>query len=161
MKPFDIEIILARREDDFQAAKNLILDYVAWLGMDLSFQNVNAELADLPAMYAEPTGGLLLVTVNGQYAGVAGIRKFADGECELKRMFVRAEYRNLGLGHRLMTEALALAKHLGYETVKLDTADFIQAAIRLYRANGFVEIPPYRFNPHEQARYFELKLLAV
>ena len=161
MKPFDIEIILARREDDFQAAKNLILDYVAWLGMDLSFQNFNAELADLPAMYAEPTGGLLLVTVNGQYAGVAGIRKFADGECELKRMFVRAEYRNLGLGQRLMTEALALAKRLGYAVVKLDTADFMQAAIRLYQANGFVEIPPYRFNPHEQARYFELKMLAV
>ena len=137
MKPFDIEIILARREDDFQAAKNLILDYVAWLGMDLSFQNFNAELADLPAMYAEPTGGLLLVTVNGQYAGVAGIRKFADGECELKRMFVRAEYRNLGLGQRLMTEALALAKRLGY---------------------AFVKLPPYRFNPHEQARYFELKM---
>ena len=158
MQTSDIEVSLARNDAQFRAAEALIREYVAWLGIDLSFQNLDAELADLPAMYAEPHGGLLLATVNGNFAGVAGIRKFAEGECELKRMFVRAEYRNLGLGQRLLTEAIALARRLGYAAIRLDTADFMAAAIRLYRANGFKEIPPYRFNPHDEARYFELTL---
>lgn len=153
-----INLVTALHPADFQAAEALIREYVAWLGIDLSFQNFDAEMADLPAMYAEPDGGLLLATVNGTYAGVAGIRKFTEGDCELKRMFVRAEYRNLGLGQRLLTASVELARRLGYAAIKLDTADFMQAAIRLYRANGFVEIPPYRFNPHDEARYFELTL---
>jgi carbonic anhydrase len=154
----DIALVLARQNADFRAAGDLIREYVAWLGIDLAFQNFEAEMADLPTMYAEPHGGLLLALVNGRYAGVAGIRKFKNGDCELKRMFVRAEYRNLGLGRRLLTEAIALARRLGYAAIKLDTADFMQAAIRLYQAHGFVEIPAYRFNPHDEARYFELKL---
>ncbi len=158
METFEIEIVPAQQDADFRVATELIREYVAWLNIDLSFQNFDAEMAQLPAVYAGPDGGLLLATVNGRYAGVAGIRRFTERDCELKRMFVRAEYRNLGLGQRLVTEAIALARRLGYATIKLDTADFMEAAIRLYRANGFVEIPPYRFNPHEEARYFELKI---
>ena len=158
MKNSDIAIVFARQKTDFQAAEALIREYVAWLGIDLSFQNFDAEMADLPAVYAGPYGGLLLATVDGNFAGVAGIRKFAEGDCELKRMFVRAEYRGLGLGQRLLTASVELAQRLGYATIKLDTADFMGAAIRLYRANGFVEIPAYRHNPHPEARYFELNL---
>lgn len=153
-----IDIHLADTVADFEATKQLILAYVTWLGIDLSFQNFDAELAGLSTVYASPDGGLLLATVAGVPAGVAGIKKFADTDCELKRMFVGAEFRNLGIGKQLLTEAIALAKNLRYETIKLDTADFMKAAIHLYVGAGFVEIPPYRFNPHEEARYFELML---
>lgn len=158
MKQPRIDVMLAQHPAEFEAAKALILEYVTWLGIDLSFQNFDAEMAQLPAMYGEPAGGLLLARVNGTDAGVAGIRPFQDRACELKRMFVRAEFRNLGLGQRLLSATISLAKRLGYETIRLDTADFMQAAIRLYVANGFVEIPPYRYNPHEKAMYFELKI---
>jgi len=158
MEQVQLNVLLSRSPQEFQAAEALIREYVAWLGIDLSFQNFEAEMANLPAVYAEPVGGLLLATVNGHYAGVAGIRRFKDGDCELKRMFVRAEFRNLGLGQRLLTASIELARRLGYSAIKLDTADFMAAAIRLYRTNGFVEIPPYRFNPHDEARYFELTL---
>jgi carbonic anhydrase len=119
MKNPDIAIVFARQKADFQAAEALIREYVAWLGIDLSFQNFDAEMADLPAVYAGPYGGLLLATVDGNFAGVAGIRKFAEGDCELKRMFVRAEYRGLGLGQRLLTASVELAQRLGYATIKL------------------------------------------
>lgn len=158
MEQHRIEIQLAHEPGHYQAAEALIRGYVAWLGIDLSFQNLEAELAELAAMYAEPHGGLLLAAVNGNDAGVAGIRRFKDGDCELKRIFVRAEYRGLGIGQRLLTASVELARRLGYAAIKLDTADFMAAAIRLYQAHGFVEILAYRFNPHDEARYFELKL---
>ena len=153
-----IAIITAQRPEDFRVAGELILAYVTWLGIDLSFQNFDKEISDLPAMYAEPTGGLLLAAVNDVAVGVAGIRPYGDTDCELKRMFVRAEYRNLGLGKQLLTAAIDLARRLGYAAIKLDTADFMQSAIGLYIAHGFMEILPYRYNPHAEARYFELKL---
>ncbi len=153
-----IDIRLAQSEADFKATKQLILAYVTWLGIDLSFQNFDAEMAGLSTVYAAPNGGLLLATVAGVPAGVAGIKKFTDTDCELKRMFVGAECRKLGVGKQLLTEAIILAKNLRYETIKLDTADFMKEAINLYVGAGFVEIPPYRFNPHEEARYFELVL---
>lgn len=153
-----IVITTAQCPEDFRVAGELILAYVTWLGIDLSFQNFDKEISDLPAMYAEPTGGLLLAAVNDVAVGVAGIRPYGDTDCELKRMFVRAEYRNLGLGKQLLTAAVDLARRLGYAAIKLDTADFMQSAIGLYIAHGFVEILPYRYNPHAEARYFELKL---
>jgi GNAT superfamily N-acetyltransferase len=61
-------------------------------------------------------------------------------------------------GKQLLTAAIDLARRLGYAAIKLDTADFMRSAIGLYLAHGFVETPPYRYNPHEEARYFELKL---
>ena len=153
-----IDIRLARTSADFEAARQLILAYVTWLGIDLSFQNFDAEMAQLPTVYSAPAGGLLLALVNGEPAGVAGIKPFTDTACELKRMFVGTGFRNLGIGRQLLTEAIALAKNLAYTVIKLNTADFMKAAISLYTKAGFVEIPPYRFNPHEEARYFELPL---
>lgn len=154
----EIVIRAATTQADFIIAKELILEYVNWLGMDLSFQNFDSEIGNLKEMYSAPTGGLLLAMVNGQAAGIAGIRKFESNDCELKRMFVKSDYRNLGIGKELLKAAIALAKSLNYNTIKLDTADFMVSAIRLYQANGFVEIPSYRYNPHESAKYFELVL---
>ncbi|MBC7572292.1 MAG: GNAT family N-acetyltransferase [Spirosoma sp.] len=124
-----IDIRLALTPADFETAKQLILAYVTWLGIDLSFQNFDAEMDQLPTIYAAPAGGLLLAMVNGEPAGVAGIKPFTGTACELKRMFVGTGFRNLGIGKQLLTEAIALAKNLKYDVIKLDTADFMKAAI--------------------------------
>lgn len=158
MESATIKIIHAKNPEDFAEAKQLIHEYASWLGIDLSFQNFDNEINDLETMYAEPDGGLLLAKIEGITAGVAGIRKFENKVGELKRMFVRDEFRNHGIGKMLLSASIELAKKLNYEVIKLDTADFMKAAIKLYKENGFVEIPEYRYNPLEAARYFELVL---
>ena len=83
------------------------------------------------------------------------IRKFEDDVAELKRMYVREEYRGSGVGRELLNELLRKAKALGYTRIRLDTLPGMESAQRLYRALGFYEIMPYRFNPIEGTLYFE------
>jgi putative acetyltransferase len=158
MKNLDIKIKTAKSTEDFFEGKKIIIEYANWLGIDLSFQNFDDELNRLQEMYSEPTGGLILASIDNKVIGVAGIRKFESKDCELKRMYVNNEYRNLGIGKILLESAIELAKKLHYNKLKLDTLGFMKSAIKLYEAYGFMEIPPYRYNIIESAKYFELKL---
>jgi len=153
-----IEIKEAQHKADFLATKELILEYVKWLGMDLSFQNFDKEMNSLPETYGNRDGRLFIAVRNDKAVGVAGIKRFNEKECEVKRMFVQPASRGLGIGKLLLTECIEAAKRLHYQVIKLDTADFMRSAIKLYTDNGFVEISAYRHNPHEEARYFELSL---
>ena len=161
-----IEIKMAQDAAGFSVAKELILEYVQWLGIDrneqmratLSAQNFDKEMNSLAETYADPDGRLFIAWSNDQAVGVAGIKRFNDEECEVKRMYVQPGSRGSGIGNLLLTECIQAAKTLGYHGIKLDTADFMKSAIKLYAAHGFVEIPAYRYNLHEEARYFELVL---
>jgi GNAT superfamily N-acetyltransferase len=155
-----IEIKEVKNETDFLVAKELILEYVKWLGIDLSFQNFDKEIDTLQVTYGEPDGGLCLALRDNKAVGVAGIKRFDDRECELKRMFVQPGSRGFGIGKLILTRCIEIAKKLNYDTIKLDTADFMKSAVKLYIDNGFVEIPAYRYNPYDEARYFELNLKA-
>jgi len=154
----EIEIITAATEADFLQAKELILEYTEWLNVDLSFQNFDAEMQSLHKMYNKPFGALFIAIKDGKAIGVVGLRQFSQSECEMKRMFVKPEGRGLGIGKLLVENCIAMGKSLHYATMKLDTTNLMQSAIRLYIENGFAEIPAYRFNPDEGARYFELDL---
>ena len=153
-----VEIKKAQTATDFSHAKELILEYVAWLGLDLSFQNFDKEMETLPDMYGSGSGGLFIAFKNGEALGVAGIRKFGEKDGEVKRMYVKPNNRGLGIGQLLLSACLETARTLQYESVKLDTVDFMTSAFKLYKDNGFVEIAAYRHNPHESAKYFELNL---
>ena len=153
-----IEIRAVQHVEDFLAAKALILEYVNWLGMDLSFQDFDKEVTTLQETYSHPDGKLFMALRNNGPVGVAGIKRFNDKECEVKRMFVQPGNRGLGIGKLLLTQCIEMAKKLNYDTIKLDTADFMKSAIKLYIDAGFIEIPAYRHNPHEEARYFQLNL---
>ena len=156
-----IEIIQAQTEADFLIAKALILDYVDWLGFDLSFQNFDKELQSIPETYSSPDGGLFIAYKNGKAIGVAGIKRFNNTDCEVKRMFLHADSRGFGIGKLLLKACISLAKNLNYACVRLDTADYMHAAIKLYTEQRFVEIPAYYHNPRDDARYFELKLDSI
>jgi GNAT superfamily N-acetyltransferase len=153
-----IKLVEAKTEEDFSAAKVLILEYVKWLGIDLSFQNFDHEFNTISETYGPPNGGLCIVFRNDRPVGVAGIKRFNETECEVKRMYVQPESRGLGIGKLMITRCIEIAKRLKYETIKLDTADFMKSAIKLYTDSGFIEIPAYRHNPYEEARFFELHL---
>ena len=152
------EINTAKNTEEFSEAKKLILEYVEWLGIDLCFQNFDYEINHLQEMYSEPNGGLVLATIDNKVIGVAGIRKFENKDCELKRMYVKEEYRGTGIGRKILEYAIELAKKLNYDKIKLDTHESMKPAIKLYMEYGFKEIQQYRYNPVESVRFFELNL---
>jgi putative acetyltransferase len=143
---------------DVEAARMLFSEYADALGVDLSFQDFARELATLPAGYVPPTGSLLLAFGDGTPVGCVAVRALAGGVCELKRLYVRPEARGHGLGRRLTVAAIAAARTLGYERMRLDTLPTMATALALYRELGFREIEPYRFNPVPGTRFLELAL---
>ena len=153
------EIIRAASAEDIDHARELFKEYEAWLAVDLCFQNFEKELAELPGSYAPPDGRLLLAVVDERVAGCVALRKIGDGICEIKRLFLRSEFRGHGLGRKLAAEIIREAKHIGYERMRLDTLPpKMNDAIALYRSLGFKEIDAYYNNPVPGAKFMELAL---
>ena len=146
-------------EDELPIVRELFREYADSLGVDLSFQGFEDELARLPGEYAPPRGALLLACEGGDAAGCVAIRPLEPIEvCELKRLYVRAASRGGGLGRSLTLAAIDEARRLGYECMRLDTLPSMGAARRLYAGLGFREIEPYRFNPIDGTQFLELEL---
>ncbi len=144
------------------AVRELFREYAAGLGVDLCFQRFDEELAALPGDYAEPQGVLLLALVDGAPAGCGALRALPDVDypnaCEMKRLYVRRAFRRFGLGRALTQALLDQATRAGYSTLLLDTLDDMEAARGLYGALGFVEVPPYYYNPIPGAHYLKVDL---
>ena len=136
----------------------LFREYETFLGVDLCFQGFEEELADLPGKYTPPRGALLVALVNSQIAGCVALRPLDDGSCEMKRLFVRPDYRGLGLGRQLAHRIIEVSREIGYERMKLDTLDFLEEAIHLYTSLGFKQTGSYYDNPLEKVSYWELGL---
>jgi putative acetyltransferase len=138
--------------------RQLFEEYQRSLGFDLCFQGFSGELAGLPGLYAPPDGWLLLAASGTLPAGCGGIRKIGEGTCELKRMYVRPEFRGRKLGRQLALLLIDKAREIGYRTMRLDTIGTMKEAIGLYHALGFRDIAPYYNNPIPEALYMELDL---
>jgi GNAT superfamily N-acetyltransferase len=153
-----LKIVPAASPQDLSDAGMLFREYAGLVAEALCFQNFDAELAALPGDYAPP-GGVLLVARDGDApAGCVALRRVAPGTGEMKRMYVREQYRSSGLGRRLAVEVIETAKRLGYSRVVLDTLPKLSAAIALYRDLGFRETAPYLACPTPGALCFEIKL---
>jgi ribosomal protein S18 acetylase RimI-like enzyme len=157
-----IELIDALAPAQIDAVRALFREYAGTLGIDLCFQNFDAELAGLPGEYAAPAGALLLALVDGQPAGCGALRGLPDADypnaCEMKRLYVPRPFRRFGLGRRLAQELMDRATQAGYSCMLLDTLDDMEAARGLYTSLGFEEIPPYYFNPIAGAHYLKAEL---
>ena len=162
MNEFSVtEIIQARSAGDIAHARELFREYEAWLEVDLCFQSFEKELAELPGKYAPPDGRLLLAMYNEQLAGCAALRKIDHGICEIKRLFLRPQFRAKGLGRQLAEAIIREAGQIGYERMRLDTLPpKMDDAIALYRSLGFKEIGPYYDNPVPGAKFMELDLVS-
>ncbi len=137
----------------------LFLEYARSLDFDLCFQSFDQELETLPGPYAPPEGRLILCIVDGESAGSIALKPLAPKICEMKRLYVRPEFRGQGLGLKLTQYLIDEARRIGYEAMRLDTiSGKMQAAINLYRSLGFEEIPAYYENPIPNALYMELQL---
>ena len=152
-------IVPAEERSQIDLVRTLFREYASSLGFSLCFQSFDAELAGLPGEYSPPAGQLILVFCDASPAGCVALRKLEDGICEMKRLYVRPEFRGHGLGKDLVLALIAQARLSQYSKMRLDTvAASMAEAVGLYRSMGFREIPPYRHNPIPGAIYLELDL---
>ena len=139
---------------DLAAVRELIIEYGASTGVDLEFQGFSEELASLETFYEaifvahEPEGA----------AGCIALRRIDDAICEMKRLYIRPQFRGRGIGRALVQTLIDAARARGYARMRLDTLPSMHDAMRMYESFGFADIPPYRFNPVEGTRYMELTL---
>ena len=154
-----MKIIQAQSAADIETARELFQEYAAALNISLCFQGFDQEVSGLPGSYAPPAGQLLLALQGEEVAGCIALRPLADNACEMKRLYVRPQFRGAGLGEKLVAAAIEAARAIGYEYMRLDTLPGkMDRAISLYRTTGFREIPPYYDNPVPDALFMELLL---
>jgi len=155
----DFEILAAESPQQMGAIRELFLEYANSLNFSLCFQSFEKELAELPGEYARPFGRLLLVAHGSEFAGCIALHKIREETCEMKRLYVRPQFRGKGLGKVLAERVVADAREIGYKRLRLDTVEPVMGdAVALYRKLGFREIAPYRENPIAGALYMELEL---
>jgi putative acetyltransferase len=154
-----LTIIQAETAEQITAARELFREYESWLGLDLCFQGFETELAELPGKYEPPDGRLHLAYQDERLAGCIALRKLEDGVCEMKRLFVRDEFRGQKTGVQLIERLIADAREIGYKKMRLDTyPGKMEKAVSLYQSHGFRTIEPYYDNPHEGVLFMELEL---
>ena len=153
-----LKIIEGHTEEHIDTLRKLFREYADSLGFDISFQNFEKELAELPGDYAPPDGRLYLAIEGKRTAGCIALRKLSNDDCEMKRFYVCPLFRGKGVGKRLAAAIIGEARQMGYKRMLLDTVPSMKRAIVLYRALGFKPIPPYRHNPIPGASFMELIL---
>ncbi len=154
-----LEIIHAHTPECLGVVAELIDEYAASLDFDLCFQDYEKELHELPGAYAPPSGRLLLARFDARVAGCVALHALDERTCEMKRLYARPEFRGRGVGRALVIALLDEARAIGYEVMRLDTvAPKMREAVKLYESLGFYQIPPYRPNPIDGAKYMEIKL---
>ena len=155
-----VELVYVESGPQIEEIRALFVEYARSLDFNLCFQSFDKELDALPGRYAPPQGRLILCRVNGAAAGCIAVKPLrTDGLCEMKRLFVRPEFRGKGIGLKLAARIIEDAKRIGYRAMRLDTiTGHMNAAIAMYRSLGFKEIPPYYDNPVPNAAFFELTL---
>jgi len=155
----DFALTQAESPAQIAQARELFLEYAQSLGFSLCFQNFDQELAGLPGDYAPPDGRLLLATYEGQLAGCVALHRLEFEICEMKRLYLRPQFRGKRLGRALADRIIAEARQIGYHRMRLDTVEpVMKGAVAMYRKIGFKEVPPYSANPIAGALYMELQL---
>ncbi|HYX28743.1 MAG TPA: GNAT family N-acetyltransferase [Pyrinomonadaceae bacterium] len=157
-----MKLIQVQNSEQVDQARQLFREYQMWLQIDLCFQNFADELAGLPGEYAPPDGRLLLAHEGYELAGCVALRRIDQDTSEMKRLFLREEFRGRGLGRELIQAIIREAKDIGSQRMRLDTLPpKMNDAIALYRSYGFKEIAPYNHNPVAGAIFMELDLETV
>ena len=137
--------------EELEHVKVLFTEYMHWVHSNLSKEygiefevedKVSQDMTEL-GMFTPPDGRLTLVTLESELVGIGCLRKIEDEIGEIKRMYLRPNYRGRGIGKELLEFLFEEAKSLGYKTIRLDSVHFMDAAHSLYRSFGFIEIEPY------------------
>ena len=151
------EIVYKKLEtnDEIIKAKELICEYVKWLGQDLCFQGIDDELSNFPDKYKEPLGAFIIAKTGENVIGCVGLRKLEDKICEMKRLYVRDGFKGKGIGKLLTEKIIEEAGKKNYNIIRLDTLSIMEAALGIYYKLGFKKIAPYYHNPSECVIFLE------
>jgi len=152
------ETVLSNNVQSVNDARQLFKEYAKSLNFSLCFQGFDKELDELPGEYSPPSGRLFLVFSDDKLAGCVALRKIDGNVCEMKRLYLRPEFRGNGVGKKMTAEIIRAAQTIGYTEMRLDTVPIMKEAISIYRSMGFKEIEPYRDNPIPSAIFMELSL---
>jgi ribosomal protein S18 acetylase RimI-like enzyme len=159
VSPSRVRLTKPQNEAALAAIKALFEEYARSLNFSLCFQGFDQEMATFPAKYAAPSGALLLATVDGEPAGAVALWQQEPGVCEMKRLYVKPQFRKLALGRQLAEAIVAEGRAMGYRAMRLDTIKSSMATARgMYERMGFREVQPYYENPMPDAVYMELAL---
>lgn len=153
-----LKLIEVETEEHLEIIRELFREYENFLGFHLCFQEFEKEMAGLPGKYAPPDGRLIIAEYDSRVAGCIALKKIGEGVCEMKRLYVRPNFRGLKIGRKLAKKIIADAKAIGYKKIRLDTLKRLRGALNLYRSMGFTQIQPYVYNPLEDVVYMELEL---
>jgi putative acetyltransferase len=155
-----LTMMQAENAEAIATARELMEEYAAWLEFKLCFQGFEDEMRSMPGKYAPPAGRLLLALWDGKPAGVIALRPLDEtGLCEMKRLYVRPEFRGHGIGRLLAERVIREAAEIGYSRIRLDTvAGKMDSAIAMYRDLGFKETDPYYQSPVGHTLFMELAL---
>lgn len=124
----------------------------------LKIQNYAEEVKHLEKKYGQPEGRLYILFFDEEPAGCIALRKLDNEKCEMKRLFIKPDFRGKSLGNMLIEKIIEDAKNIGYTYMYLDTLPFLQTAIHCYKKYGFYEIPRYNNSPGEDTIYMRLDL---
>lgn len=159
------ELKLVRAYEYKEQVKDLFTEYMNMLikgdSMFIKYmelQNYDDEIAHLDVKYREPENRLYLLYVDDLLAGSIGMLKFDEHSCELKRLYLKPEFRGRGLGDFLVSKIIKDAHEAGYEYMLLDTMPFLDKAYSLYKKHGFYDIPKYNDSPMEVSYFMRLDL---
>lgn len=160
-----MDLTLELAYDDQQEIRPLFQEYTDMLVQEspsfanyLRIQHYGAELDDLRSKYGLPDGRLYLARADGKPAGCVALRKLDDKTCEMKRLYVRPQFRRKRIGAALVNRLLSDAREIGYQYMNLDTLPMLTTAIHMYRRLGFYEIPRYNDSPLPETIFMQLKL---
>jgi ribosomal protein S18 acetylase RimI-like enzyme len=155
-----LQIVIAESGSQLEQIRSLFKEYSSIPGIGVCLQTFDSELASLPGIYAPPEGKLLLAVDEGRAVGCVGIRKFEEGICEMRRLFVRREARGLRAGRKLAKAALEDAIKLNYKKINLETLpELMPEAVSLYKSLGFKTVDSYYGEAKEGAAYMSRDLI--
>lgn len=157
------EIVLAYYEIEsirslFEEYTNMLIEKDVKFKEYLSEQNYDEEFENPMSKYAPPYGRLFLLKLDNTPIGCVALRKVNESTCEMKRLYIKPEYRGYGYSHLLIDKVIEEAKDIGYEYIILDTLPYLETALRLYKKYGFEEIDPFNDNPMGNSIYMRLKI---
>ena len=152
-----MEIVQAITADQVAQARALFDEYWRSFGFAPCFQNFADEVAGLPGSYVPPGGRLGLALVDGEVGGCVALRRIDSARAEAKRLYVRPQFRSLGIGLALLHWVIQEARAAGYREMLGDTMPVMQRALEIYDRLGFERTPPY--SPDATPGAIDLRLI--
>jgi GNAT superfamily N-acetyltransferase len=141
----------ADMKEDLPHVRELFSKYLQWVigranqefGTDFDPETILEEDMEQLDIYSPPDGCLVLASEGHEVAGIGCLKKVRQSIGEIRRMYVRPEFRGRGLGRDILDALLSAAQDIGYSKVRLDSPRFVKEAHSLYRSAEFQEIEPY------------------